>query len=264
MKYRKFGIKEGQIMELMKAIRGRHTYRGSFLEKEIDRNVLMKVLDAARWAPSGHNSQPWEFIVVSDKKKIDELTAAAAKLFVEFQKTRRDFKKQVQIWRRWLRWSEEELTTIGDGLYVRGMVQASWDETAKIDSEVEIRARFGKLFAGQRAPAPASSSHYLIFVLLNKSIRIPNVSQGMMHLTSIGAAVQNLRLAAHAAGLETHESAMFYDLPETRKKMMELLDIPSRCQIVGAMRIGYPGEPLMGVKTHVRKPVEDILHWNRY
>ena len=38
-------------MELMKAIRGRHMYRGLFLEKEIDRNTLMKVLDAATWAP---------------------------------------------------------------------------------------------------------------------------------------------------------------------------------------------------------------------
>lgn len=251
-------------MELMKAIRGRHMYRGSFLEKEIDRNVLVKVLDAARWAPSGHNSQPWEFIVVSDKKKIDELTAAAAKLFVEFHKTRRDLKKQVQMWRGWLRWSEEELATMGDGLYVRDMIRALWDEIAEMDSEDEIRARFGKLFAGFRALAPASISHYLIFALLNKSIRIPNVSGGMMHLTSMGAAIQNLRLAAHAVGLETHESAMLYDLPETRKKMMELLDIPSRYQIVGAMRIGYPGEPITAVKTHVRKPVENILHWNRY
>ena len=31
---------------------------------------LERILEAARWAPSGANSQPWEFIVTRDKKKM--------------------------------------------------------------------------------------------------------------------------------------------------------------------------------------------------
>ncbi len=31
------------------------------------------MLEAARWAPSPHNSQPWSFIVVKDRKTIEEL-----------------------------------------------------------------------------------------------------------------------------------------------------------------------------------------------
>ena len=31
---------------------------------------VMKVLEAARWAPSGNNTQPWEFVVVRDKDKL--------------------------------------------------------------------------------------------------------------------------------------------------------------------------------------------------
>lgn len=35
----------------------------SFLEKEVPEEVLMRVLEAARWAPSANNSQPWRFIL---------------------------------------------------------------------------------------------------------------------------------------------------------------------------------------------------------
>jgi nitroreductase len=29
---------------------------------------IKKIIEAARWAPSGNNSQPWEFVVVRDEK----------------------------------------------------------------------------------------------------------------------------------------------------------------------------------------------------
>lgn len=34
---------------------------------------LERILEAARWAPSGANSQPWEFIVTRDKKKMKKV-----------------------------------------------------------------------------------------------------------------------------------------------------------------------------------------------
>ncbi len=35
----------------------------SFLKKEVPEEVLMRVFEAARWAPSANNSQPWRFIL---------------------------------------------------------------------------------------------------------------------------------------------------------------------------------------------------------
>lgn len=40
---------------------------------------VMKVLEAARWAPSGNNTQPWEFVVVRDKDKLRQVT----EIFIE-------------------------------------------------------------------------------------------------------------------------------------------------------------------------------------
>ncbi len=40
----------------------------SFQEKEVPENVLMNIFEAARWAPSAMNIQPWRFIVARTKE----------------------------------------------------------------------------------------------------------------------------------------------------------------------------------------------------
>jgi nitroreductase len=251
-------------MELMEAIRGRYTHRGAFLDQKIERDVLLEVLEAARWAPSGHNSQPWEFLVVDDRKEVEELMAVAGRIYAEFQKTRPSVKRNVEIWLSWTRWSDKELETKGDGAYAREFDRNAWEEMLRIESEDEIKARFAKLFAGRSGPSMFSSPPALVFTLLDTTVKIPNISQGLMQMTSIGAAIQNLRIAAHGKGLATHEYSVLYDLPQTRARMMELLDIPSRSRIVSAMKIGYPGDPATSIKSHVRKPLEKLVHWNRF
>lgn len=44
-----------------------------FEDREVSDEDLRKVLDAARYAPSARNSQPWEFVVVKDRRLIEEL-----------------------------------------------------------------------------------------------------------------------------------------------------------------------------------------------
>lgn len=41
----------------------------SFLEKEVPEELLMSVFEAARWAPSANNRQPWYFIVARTKEE---------------------------------------------------------------------------------------------------------------------------------------------------------------------------------------------------
>lgn len=52
-------------MDLLDLIRSRRSIR-KFKSKPVSDEVLMKVLEAARWAPSWANTQCWEFIVVKD------------------------------------------------------------------------------------------------------------------------------------------------------------------------------------------------------
>ena len=57
------------FLELAK---NRRTIR-RFKSDPVPDEYVDKIIEAARWAPSGYNSQPWEFVVVKDKKLKDAI-----------------------------------------------------------------------------------------------------------------------------------------------------------------------------------------------
>ncbi len=63
-------------MDVFEAIRNRCAVR-KFKPDIIPNNVLLKILDAARWAPSPFNTQPWEFIIIRDKYTLKSISKYA-------------------------------------------------------------------------------------------------------------------------------------------------------------------------------------------
>jgi nitroreductase len=57
---------------LLDLIRLRRSIR-RFSNRAVSRDDLMRLLEAARWAPSNHNRQPWRFLVIEDKQQINQL-----------------------------------------------------------------------------------------------------------------------------------------------------------------------------------------------
>lgn len=55
-------------MDVIAAIRGRISVR-AYLDKPVARETLEQVLEAARWAPSGTNTQPWRVLAASGMAK---------------------------------------------------------------------------------------------------------------------------------------------------------------------------------------------------
>ncbi len=55
-------------MDVLEAIRRRTSVR-RYLDREVPAEVIDRILEAARLAPSASNRQPWYFIVVTDKEK---------------------------------------------------------------------------------------------------------------------------------------------------------------------------------------------------
>ncbi|UCG03300.1 MAG: nitroreductase family protein [Candidatus Heimdallarchaeota archaeon] len=53
------------VLELLKTRRSIRKYKSTPVEPE----KLDKCLEAAQWAPSASNKQPWEFLIVTDEKK---------------------------------------------------------------------------------------------------------------------------------------------------------------------------------------------------
>jgi nitroreductase len=54
-------------MDLFTAMKERRSCR-NFLPDQLEEATIEKILEAATWAPSPLNSQPWEFIVVTNKE----------------------------------------------------------------------------------------------------------------------------------------------------------------------------------------------------
>jgi nitroreductase/NAD-dependent dihydropyrimidine dehydrogenase PreA subunit len=57
-----------------------------FVKKEVPRQVLEKLIDIARYAPTGHNSQNFQFIVIQDRKFIQTLASRTATFFGNLHK----------------------------------------------------------------------------------------------------------------------------------------------------------------------------------
>ena len=58
-----------QLLDLM---RSRRSVR-RFEERAVSRDDVNRLLEAARWAPSNHNRQPWRFLVFEDRGRIAAL-----------------------------------------------------------------------------------------------------------------------------------------------------------------------------------------------
>lgn len=63
-------------MDALEAIRKRRSVR-DYTGDPIPREDLEKIVDAGRWAATGYNRQPWDFIVVTDREMIEQLKIAA-------------------------------------------------------------------------------------------------------------------------------------------------------------------------------------------
>ncbi len=59
-------------MNTLEAILTRRSIR-KFKDKKIPKKILNDILKAAMHAPSAYNQQPWQFIVIDDRKLLDEI-----------------------------------------------------------------------------------------------------------------------------------------------------------------------------------------------
>ncbi|MEM3090706.1 MAG: nitroreductase family protein [Candidatus Bathyarchaeia archaeon] len=70
-------------MDVFEAIKGRRSIR-AFQSRDVPSEIVEKLIEAARWAPSAGNIQPWEFVIVRSpetKKRLAE--AALGQSFIE-------------------------------------------------------------------------------------------------------------------------------------------------------------------------------------
>lgn len=152
-----------QKMDVFEAIERRHTVL-KYTTKPVEEEKIQKVLEAARWGPSGANCQPWDFVVVTDSDKVLQMRKIAKDSLHRWMKTAMPEPRP-----------DEEITMVQDKMdnyLVDGVVFIVAGLTFREDDDPKRRAK-------------REISH-------------------RMNYQSLGLALENLMLAATALDLGTH------------------------------------------------------------
>ena len=87
------------IDTFLEVLQARRSIRTGFLkDKPVPDELIEKILEAARWAPSAGNSQPWEFIVIRDleiREKIVEIFKTQMRDKIEIEEAARGQRRRV-------------------------------------------------------------------------------------------------------------------------------------------------------------------------
>ncbi len=69
-------------MDILNLLKSRRSIR-LYQEKPVPQDLLLQILEAGRWAPTGANLQPWHFIVVTDPETRKEIGKVARFFFIK-------------------------------------------------------------------------------------------------------------------------------------------------------------------------------------
>ncbi|MFC1902580.1 nitroreductase family protein [Chloroflexota bacterium] len=211
------------IDEFLELARKRRTIR-KFKPDPVPDEYIEKIIEAARWAQSGANAQPWEFIIVKDKQirhKISDIYFEQQKMTWDVEKTRI---KEIRH---------------------RGHI----DGPPTVEPGFKDAPVFILVCGDPRAvQATVLITHFL-----------HNEGGPFAHfLKNIGNATQILTLAAAACGL-TAQWVSVGAVTETRLK--PLLDVPDEIAIHTIVPIGYPAYE---APPPYRRGLKEIMHFEKY
>ena len=71
--------------DFLELVRTRRSIR-RYSEEPVQRETILKIIEAARWAVSGSNSQPWEWVVVQDREKLDKIAEIIGEYYAEVKR----------------------------------------------------------------------------------------------------------------------------------------------------------------------------------
>jgi len=219
-------------MNVRDALRERRSTR-AFRGKPVSRELIERILDAARFAPSGANIQPWQVAVVTGSKKQD----MQKKMEAVFRAGKRGQPDYPYYPERWFSPYQERRVACGMQLY----------SALHIEREDKAR-RFEQWAANYRAfDAPVA-----LFFFMDKGLATGS-------FMDFGMFLQSLMLAAVEDGLATCPQAALGEYPEIVKAE---LNYPQESILICGMALGYEDE--RAVVNSYRTPREDVHTFTRF
>lgn len=233
------------MTDIIKLIEERHSSRGPFdWERPVPKKDVRQILEAGRWAPTAHNMQNFEILVIDDKKLLEKIGNIKSPISIEF--LRENYQQ--------FSFSEEELLRKKAGV-LASMFPPSWTNPAKLNETV--RESWNRSLREVLQGSPV-----LLILIYDSRKRAPDSEGDFLGIMSLGCVTENMWLMAQSMGISFHiVSALAWNPVE--KDVKRLLDIPEYMKIALAFRLGYPiSAPTKYLR--VRRGVEDLAHYNRF
>ena len=235
----------GGFTQMSEVIRRRHSERTPFdPDHNLAESDLEAILEAARWAPTAHNMQNFEIIVVDDEARL----AAIGRVRCG---TSQDFIRENYAQ---LSFSEEELIRKGTVLLAT-MFPPSW---RSLDGEAEETpdVEHGFLDASMR------SCPVVMIVVYDTRKRAPASVGDFLGIMSLGCVMQNMWLTAETLGVGMQIMSVFSS-QQVETELRKILSIPDYIDIAFACRLGYP--PVTPDRyLRVRREIQRFTHHNTY
>jgi nitroreductase len=196
-------------MDAIECIKTRMSIR-KFKPDPVPLEILKKIIEIAKWSPSYRNTQPWEVVIVSGKKK-EDLSNVLLELLEKNTKPSPDIPEP----KSWPSALDVRITAL---LKKRS-------ELTGIDMFSLEALKKAKIANFQFYGAPHG-----IFLFQDSFLTVWSIFD-------MGLFAQSLMLAAHAHGLGTVPQAFLTDYAQHVKKF---LGIPEIKRLVLGISIGYP------------------------
>jgi len=187
----------------------------SFKDKQVPEYMVRRMLEAARFAPSAGNAQPWKFVVIRDKEIIDEME--------------RDIVRWCKIFKFFIDWRTSPLGRRAAWLLSQISIRVKSNQLHPIPFGAICLIAEGKLGAFHGAPT--------VILLLEdrRGVSRPQVD--------IGCCGQNMVLAANSMGLGTCWIG-FVELLKYGLKWRRRFGVEFPYRFCEAIVVGFPvGDP---------------------
>jgi len=230
------------MADILKLIQDRESSRAPFDPgRRVPAADLTRILEAARWAPTAHNMQNFEIVVLDDPELLEAMTKLENPLSREF----------IEENYAQLSFSEEELKRKKTGILSTRFPPAWSDPKA---SDEELRA--------SRRPLPTSPT--MLFLFYDPSRRAPASEGDFLGAISLGCVTENMWLEAASLGIGFHIVSS-YAGSGVEKEVKRILGVPEALTLVYAIRLGYPAaQGPSGGYLRVRREPRDFVHHDRF
>jgi nitroreductase len=235
------------MADLLTLIKERRSQRGPYdPRRRIAPEHLRQIIEAGRWAPTAHNMQNFQIIVVDDPRHLDAIAKIGPSLSEVF--VRENYRQ--------LSFSEEELARKKVGILGTMFPPFMRKPDFRLSDLSEEEKR------GMAARVPLQASSVLLIVVCDPRQRAPASEGDFLGIMSLGCVMENMWLTASSLGIGLQiVSSLAADPVESELK--GILGIPAHLKVAFTCRLGYPLEQ-QGSYLRVRRDADDLTHHNRF